>query len=1632
MSFLISTTSLFALLLLISLSGLLRARDVEVEIVAPWKQFSTNLLPQIADHLHRHGHRRAAVWDFLDKLCLSPEVVDHFLRNKSSSSSFQEHLRRSWQAVLPVSLHSITEAMLGLGSYAAAVPFHHNLSPRSTGCARGQPVVVLLPGQRVLCDPSAQDLLALHASGSENQFHRLVDSVREGGPIGSFSVRHLLEEEEEMTTLTAFGAFLDIKNMEYKNEVAGINFQALFNSLSTSLPDNDNDNDREKQLAELRKDLAALREELVLHDVSTSSDVQGGKGGQQQLPLKTWQLANLGLQAVQYFLSMQAKTSPALALGRLAQIIKELPAHAALLAHLRVSQAVRQGVEVWYQGLAGGEARSLTGSPPAGTLFVNNRAVALGEAHFNLHEVMEIVFEEAEVLQRLRALPLKKKQQNALQELALRGGKVRVVEQEEEEEGGSRGEVELKGTIGEIIRIDVSGNSKGVLHFLNNLEKDSMYRSWPSSLTTLLYPSWANGGGPQAIARNLYTAIAFLDLLSPQGAQLFLIVQMMVGQGYPVRFAFVNTACYNGNTGDGNTGEEEEVSRTYCRLFAQRLADKGLSSATRFASKVAQHVHARAGEGLLVTSEEVVALFAQATSSSTAEVHSKFLHGPVSDYPAQQDYLDRLSVYLTSVSIPRSTPLLIVNGVVLDVELHRLQGALLETLSRDQFLYQYYLQRHYIEEETKSLYVDFLKLASRVYTRYSPLLASEVENSGGGYQAGDYLSAEVAQRLVQQTVFLTPTTPSSSSSRVGSNTLVVVLDAEAVHRSSALATAVQALNYLRELRVGGGGGGGRKGSGRREVRDTWLALLWRSSSSSSITTEGEVEEDDGVLPLLQALPGAVAGTLAHLSKQKKKTEVETVVGLLGDEVQLSDVIDTVKSALATRLLPRRPPAEEVLPLLQLPSPSSERTTTIVYNGRIFRLPGYTSSGVLSEDFELLRGMEDSRLSDSVAAALSLGSAATTSPRSLTTSFLLACLYLGDYRVTHPVPSQAKPALDLLVDSLVEEGSPLVTTIEPPEEDLESSVDATSAGGGGGGGVGGGGGDDSLSLVFLLDPLTTAAQRSTTLWTLFRDLLGYRFTIVLVPRLDLSELPLTSFYASALTPSSSSSSSYSETDLKRGAHFHSLPHKHVLTLRPDVPERWVLQTMQARQDTDNLRWQCMERMNDRLSPAHGLQLLLTSPPPPPPAALGASNATLPVQRLADTVVMQNLGYFQLQLSEPRLAYLQLAPGRGADLYTISSSSSFTTTTATTTRDHAVPGKLLAVKSFSDDINRLVVAKRPGREQDRLLGGDDDGGGGGGEVMREGAGFWSSLTQGLFNLATGKASLSHSAAHDEDTIHVFSVATGRMYERLLRIMLLSVHKRTSRKVKFWLLENYLSPHFKARASAMAEHYHFEIAYVTYKWPSWLRAQTNQQRIIWGYKILFLDVLFPLDVHKIIYVDADQVLRTDLAELWDIDLQGMPYAYVPFCDTRAETLGFQFWRSGYWKDHLQGKPYHISALYVVDLDRFRRYGVGDILRSIYDQLARDPNSLANLDQDLPNFAQHQVPIYSLPQEWLWCETWCSDSSKSQAKTIDLCNNPLHKEPKLDMARRVVSGPLFNESWTQLDEEIRTLIASRGLDRD
>lgn len=48
--------------------------------------------------------------------------------------------------------------------------------------------------------------------------------------------------------------------------------------------------------------------------------------------------------------------------------------------------------------------------------------------------------------------------------------------------------------------------------------------------------------------------------------------------------------------------------------------------------------------------------------------------------------------------------------------------------------------------------------------------------------------------------------------------------------------------------------------------------------------------------------------------------------------------------------------------------------------------------------------------------------------------------------------------------------------------------------------------------------------------------------------------------------------------------------------------------------------------------------------------------------------------------------------------------------------------------------------------------------------------------------------------EEKLNIFSLASGHLYERFLKIMMYSVMKHTKTPVKFWFLKNYLSPTLK----------------------------------------------------------------------------------------------------------------------------------------------------------------------------------------------------------------------------------------------
>lgn len=536
----------------------------------------------------------------------------------------------------------------------------------------------------------------------------------------------------------------------------------------------------------------------------------------------------------------------------------------------------------------------------------------------------------------------------------------------------------------------------------------------------------------------------------------------------------------------------------------------------------------------------------------------------------------------------------------------------------------------------------------------------------------------------------------------------------------------------------------------------------------------------------------------------------------------------------------------------------------------------------------------------------------------------------------------------------------------------------------------------IHFVGLVNPLSDQGQKYTAVLKSLSSLDGIYLKLFLNPNPKVTELPVKRFFRYVLDPKPTFGSDGSVSP--QTASFQKLPTEALLTAAMDVPPAWLVSAKSSVYDLDNIKLSTSKSDVDAVYELEHILIEGHSRETEGGAPRGTQLVlkTMGDDYVADTLVMANLGFFQFK-ANPGVYNIELQDGRSADIYTIESVGS--------QGYSAVEGDAhtrLVLMDFEGTTLYPRLKRKPGKEDEDVLEESE------GTIISKGFKFAEGILGGL-----GKS----ASAKEHADINIFSVASGHLYERMLNIMMVSVMKNTKHTVKFWFIEQFLSPSFKEFIPKLAEEYGFKYEMVTYKWPHWLRQQKEKQREIWGYKILFLDVLFPLSLDKVIFVDADQIVRTDMMDLVNLDLEGAPYGFTPMCDSRTEMEGFRFWKQGYWELYLRGKPYHISALYVVDLRRFRELAAGDRLRQQYHSLSADPNSLANLDQDLPNHMQFQIPIHSLPQEWLWCETWCSDESQTSARTIDLCNNPETKEPKLDRARRQVP------EWTVYDDEIAAL---------
>lgn len=1458
------------------------------------------------------------------------------------------------------------------------------------------------------------------------------------------------KDETEKLSLYGYGVELAIKNVEY-------NARDEESAILKSKNDSENDSEAESTDQQLLGNVAgfdfdrlAARKPELRQELLTFRDslVSRAESGRESTPLKIWDLKDLGLQAV------QRVTKAADPLHLLTELSQNFPSLVENLSKGKVDAELRRA------------AQAASETFPSGTNFLIVNGVPMLLNRFNLYDFVQLLRQEVDLLDDLTdslTFEAKSEANPSKAAAALRSSAVTtqpsprldlLVDKSEKEE--------QKGADSSIV-------------WINDVEKDQEYAGMPTTLSALLRPMFP--GQVPMVRRNLFTALIAVDVASAAGDATMSLLREALAQRWPIRFGIIPLASPS-PLSMHNQSLLRVLHDKYVAAFIAMAELKSGRAAVEFAA-TANYSRLSAMEETMRALDEARKSFVsvyksdrsrsktQHTSSALdSGLHSKLLSSIKSadeaferaeEIASRTQSAARTKLQRAGLGGPTYTsgPLVIFNGLVIPSQSLSPRDAILSSWQAEVQKLQFAVYKGKISDaatatsetasKKHSLYSQVLSLhQGNVVRRYNPRVLGEqgafaTANSGdsgvqralirqGNGQKGPALNISSLASL-PVTYFYAGMNDANDAVEDHSDdagaampsmiTHWVVLPIDLICSPQQIETkdsviglelAAAALQHIvssgdsSEARVGiiidsrrtrgASGGNGKQEDEEMKIHDPNCqmsndTLRWESLVTA-IAGGGKAFLEEAAISTTD-----VIDTFAQLAEQLVKGNPES--SLSGLPIELSLVASKIRAEKVAEI--------QAAHAALLSSPALDVAIgrpAVITNGRI--LYARERGDIVIEDFELLE--------------LYARRAQYVGPN-------LSKLLLVPSNVSRVIPE----TVAMVVSSLLAEATPADGVMNAAElvEAADRHIAADSPKKSTGNWLSFSTSSDiedrtkpqrpKVHIRAVLDPLSKATQQIAPVLSSVRSSLNVDIQVLLVPGTGYTDLPLKSYYryvVPQLRPLiTAGTSTHNAVDQSTAmATFRSLPPTKTLTLGLDIPENWVVEPVSAAHDLDNLHLEelppgehvakaifeleallvtgnCIDESavtsgRETGSGIHprGVQLTLSPGMMMPTDSALSSSSSSPV---VDTLVMSNLGYFQLKAAHPGRWKLRLAEGRSSDLYTIRGDGD---------DGQYIEEMEIPVASFTSKNVLLLLHKDPGRVNE--------------DVLDEIANESSKVT---------RTSISH---RDEDeTIHVFTVASGHMYERLQKIMILSAVKRSSRKLKFWFIKNYMSPAMKQFVPHMARLYGFDYEFVTYKWPSWLHAQTEKQRIIWAYKILFLDVLFPLGLKKVVFCDSDQVIRADLAELWDMDLGGAPYAYTPFCDTNKEMEGFRFWKQGFWQSHLQGRPYHISALYVVDLERFRATAAGDRLRVIYDILSRDPESLSNLDQDLPNYAQSEVPIKSLPQEWLWCETWCGNASRPAAKTIDLCNNPLTKEPKLQSARRIIA------EWPDLDREAQELTA-------
>ena len=1103
---------------------------------------------------------------------------------------------------------------------------HDHVFPASVPVEMGAPTVFLY---------------GLIGTQSFLSFHNLLEGLVAKGSV-TYVYRHApspssSENASLRTYLRGFGVTLDLKSMEYK----ALDDRAL----GGDEDEDEDDNDESKYLDEASTSSAAEipeEEEIFgiffkrllqrhpnlddpLRSFRETLMVEQKEGvGSNPGDMKVWDMKDLGLQAAQIICNAKDP------LKHLGEISQNFPLYARRLIGVPVKEKLRRQAGSVSRVMEG--ARSGAGS---NSVLFNGLSIDAASDGFNIFELLTKILGEASTQARFAHLGLPSNVMSKVKEAA--------------ENPGPRFGSELNAMIG--LRVDTRSGSKGRIYYLNNLEKDKAYKRWPKQVANLMQPAYQLF----AVRKNLYTGVFVLDPTTKVGLHAIRSMFRIKDMNIPLRFglAMVPSDVHARTAEDTESANADHVKvADIVRLLAAAKKKSGTGAANLFLAELSKI------ESFPIKREVAIAAFASAMKSETG-TWSGSGHVELAESTLQSnEYMKvpgKVEEYVRAKGL--SVNSYAINGKVYD-SVGSLEQDLMQVIFAEQQRVQQLVQRGLIRDKTNA-YAFFTGTSKKktkktsfssefAFSHYDSRILGEDSDSeflplvsaGGTEENKDVENSAAKPHSLLLDAFRQSEVPYFTSRDIEET--AETAEEENVEKSSK----------------------DRKGSLVPVTH--WVV--------ADLCTEYGLSVAAAAVERLDGSEGAVRVALFHRGEQKTTADgaclkSDAVNGALGPKV--TEILTSNSKSPAF-----------FISALSSVLPRDAKGPVVVTNGRLIRLgvssydpsnlPFSRDSFLLVEKYESIRIVNKlhrtlRRASSSYKSATSVGDVAN-----------------DDEAVNQGSGVMSPHEMIMRINSLVSQqskSSRRKPAIKP--EKAKKRFDAIS--------FSSEGTREDMQVVAVVDPLSVAAQRITPTLLMLRDVFNMSVTVVLNPATDITEFPLKNFYRFVPTRVTGSQNGDSIVDIigqrsdesnpksedKENAaswgskeasltKFRRLPKQHILTLKLITPEAWVAMKYKVEDDLDNIRLDDTTmgarrqvnaefRLNSLLiagscndlthhKPPNGLQLVLKF--------MNGEDST----RSTDTLVMQNLGYFQLQ-AQPGVWTLQLDEGRASELYALAPTGKF---------------------------------------------------------------------------------------------------------------------------------------------------------------------------------------------------------------------------------------------------------------------------------------------------------------------------------------------------------------------------------------